>query len=218
MIDLQKEIYIISGLGADERVLQKLNFGTYIPKHICWIKPLTGEKLDNYAKRLSAQISTTDPIIVGLSFGGIVAVELSKIFSSSKIILLASVKTKFELPFYFRLAGILKLHRLLPATFFSVSNKLTEWIFGISSNEEGILLKSILSETDTDFTVWAIDQILTWKNTSAPSDCYHIHGEADRILPLIFVDCNYVIKKGGHFMTMNKHEEINQQLNKVLNY
>lgn len=216
MIDLQKEIYIISGLGADERVLEKLSYGEYIPTYIHWIKPLVGEKLGGYIKRLSSQIRASNPIIVGLSFGGIVAVELSKLYPSSKLILLASAKTKYEIPYYLRMAAVLRLHKLLPSKIFSNSNKITEWLFGIKQKEEKKLLKNILEETDIDFMAWAIDQILSWKNTIVPFNFYHIHGDTDRILPLRFINCNYIIKNGGHFMTMNKYEEINQILRKVL--
>jgi hypothetical protein len=36
----------------------------------------------------------------------------------------------------------------------------------------------------------------------------HIHGTADKILPIHFTKPNFKIKGGGHFMTLNKHSEI----------
>lgn len=51
-----KEIYCVSGLGADERVFQKLKFQGYQPVHIQWIEPKPGETIADYAQRLTTQI------------------------------------------------------------------------------------------------------------------------------------------------------------------
>jgi pimeloyl-ACP methyl ester carboxylesterase len=73
-----KDIYCISGLGADERVFQKLKFQGYQPIHIKWLEPEAGENIANYTQRLTTQIKAEKPILIGLSFGGIIAVEMSK--------------------------------------------------------------------------------------------------------------------------------------------
>lgn len=71
-----KDIYCVSGLGADERVFQKLKFQGYQPVHICWVEPNLEESIAEYAKRLTIQIKSERPILIGLSFGGIMAVEI----------------------------------------------------------------------------------------------------------------------------------------------
>ena len=140
-----KEIYIFSGLGADQRVFQKIDFSGFNPVFIKWKIPLENESTASYANRLTEQITNERPILIGLSFGGIMAVEVAKLIKAEKIILIASVKTKNDIPFYYRLAGLLRIHKIIPVKFFKKNNFLTNWFFGVENAEEKKLLKRIHS-------------------------------------------------------------------------
>ncbi|MCP9751582.1 alpha/beta hydrolase, partial [Ferruginibacter sp. HRS2-29] len=89
-----KTIYLFSGLGADERVFKYLKFPGHHIVHIKWITALRNEPLAAYAKRLLEQVSTEHPILIGLSFGGIMAIEVSKLIPTEKVIIIASVKNR----------------------------------------------------------------------------------------------------------------------------
>lgn len=213
---MAKELYIFSGLGADERVFQNLDFSDFSTTFIKWIIPHEDEAIENYATRLLDQISTTKPTLIGLSFGGIMAIEVAKQIDTKKVIVIASAKTKNEIPFYYRFAGKLGLHKLLPIRLLKSSNFITNWFFGTSSEFDKLLLKQILKDTDPTFLKWAIGKIVLWKNLSPPKNIFHIHGTSDRILPLIFVKSNFKVKNGGHLMTLNQEKELNQILRSQL--
>jgi pimeloyl-ACP methyl ester carboxylesterase len=213
---LSKNAYILSGLGADERVFQGIDFFAHKITFIKWIPPLKKETIENYATRISAQIKSTKPTLIGLSFGGIVAIEIAKQIEIEKIILIASVKSKNEIPFYYRIAGQINLHKIFPARLLKSSNFISNWFFSTKSAFDKQLLKRILHETDPKFLKWAIDKIVKWKNTSSIKNIYHIHGTYDKILPIQFVSCNLKIKKGGHLMTLNKVKELNKVLKEQL--
>ncbi len=213
---MRNEVYIFSGLGADERVFQRLDFSGYSTTFVKWIVPQDKETIEQYATRLLDQITTTKPTLIGLSFGGLIAVEVAKQIETEKVILIASAKTKHEIPFYYRIAGQLGLHKLLPTRFLKSSNSITNWFFGTSSTFDKKILKQILIETDPTFLKWAIDKVARWKNQTQTKNIFHIHGTSDRILPLSFIKCNSTIKNGGHLMTLNKSEELNQILRKQL--
>ncbi|MDN3707433.1 alpha/beta hydrolase [Myroides ceti] len=213
---MTKEIYIFSGLGADERVFKNLDFSGFHPVFIKWIIPQKTEKIEEYAKRLLDQIKTTKPILIGLSFGGIIAVEVAKQIKTKNIILLASAKIKNEIPFYYRYFGMFGIHKFLPVKLLKTSNFITNWIFGTKSISEKQLLKEILIDTDEVFLEWAIDKIICWQNKTEPTNIFHIHGTADYILPLCFIRTDAVIKDGGHLMTLNKADEINKILQEKL--
>lgn len=100
-----KNIYLISGLGADERVYQYFKFERYILVHIKWISLNSESTLKNYVHEISKQITDLEPIIIGISFGGIVAQELGSIFPNSKIIIINSIYNKSELRFLYRILG-----------------------------------------------------------------------------------------------------------------
>ncbi len=74
------KMYLIGGLGADERVFKylSLEFKTEI---IQWIEPMPKEKISAYALRVSQQINQNEEFgILGVSIGGIVAIEISNIY------------------------------------------------------------------------------------------------------------------------------------------
>ncbi|MVZ64118.1 alpha/beta hydrolase [Sphingobacterium humi] len=207
---LAKELYIFSGLGADERVFQRLDFSGFSVTFIKWLEPLDRETIENYTTRLLDQVTTVNPILIGLSFGGMIAVEAAKQIDTERVILLSSAKTKHEIPFYYRFAGSLSLHKLLPTWTLKKPNILTNWFFGTHSAFDRQLLKQILTDTDADFLKWAIDKIVCWKNRTLPINIFHVHGTDDRILPLKFIAYDKAIKNAGHLMTLNRAEELNK--------
>ncbi|MEO5562023.1 MAG: alpha/beta hydrolase, partial [Chitinophagaceae bacterium] len=164
--------------------------------------------IEAYSRRLCDQIKTEEPILIGLSFGGMIAVEVAKWITTEKIILIASAKSRKEIPFYYKLAGFLKLHKLLPAKLLTRPNRLAFWLFGTTNKQEEKLLSDILAETNPVFLNWAIDKIINWKNTITPENIWHIHGSADRILPIAFIKPNVRVSHGGHFMALNKAKEL----------
>jgi pimeloyl-ACP methyl ester carboxylesterase len=211
-----KNVYIFSGLGADKRVFQKMDFSEYNATFVDWILPSKSENIESYAKKLTEQIKHEKPILIGLSFGGIIATEIAKIIDTEKIILIASAKTKSEIPNYFRISGKLKLHKLLPAKLMKMPNFFSFWFFGTENENDKKILREILKDTNENFLKWAIDKIVNWKNETKHKNIIHIHGSADRILPINFVDCQIKVKNGGHFMTLNKAKELNEILKREI--
>ncbi|MEA5404462.1 alpha/beta hydrolase [Arcicella sp. DC2W] len=213
-----KSIYVFSGLGADERVFKKLDFTGFDVTFIHWITPNSNETIENYALRLIEQIKTNNPILIGLSFGGMMATEVAKLIDTEKIIIIASAKTQQEIPFYYRFAGMLKLHRLIPIVVLKTPNFFSNWLFGTSNKEDKEMLASIMLDTDEVFLIWAIDKIVNWKNDIVHKNLKHIHGTSDRILPYCLVKSDIKVNGGGHLMTLNKAEELTKVIRNLLNY
>lgn len=207
---MKKSLFIFSGLGVDERIFQMLDLSDYSVTFIKWIEPKNKETIEQYAFRLLEQITVLNPILVGVSFGGMMAVEVSKLIDVTKLILISSAKKKAEIPFYYRLAGKLGLHNLMFLKIMKNSNFVTNWFFGAKSPFEKQLLKQILLDIDPVFLRWAIKQILNWRNEIIPQNLFHIHGTKDRILPISFANCDLKIKNGGHLMTLSHAAELSK--------
>ena len=214
---MTEKCYLLSGLGTDGTVFQYLDFEGVEVEYMEWLPPLPKETLPAYAKRMTQKITTPHPILVGLSFGGIVALEIAKQVPVKKVILISSAKERKELPWFYRFSAKLKLQKILPYTLIKRTNGFTYWLFGATSAHEKALLKEIFRKTPTTFLKWAINAILTWKNTEIYAHILHIHGDKDRILPYKNVKDTFRITGGGHSMIVNKAHEINPLINKFLN-
>ncbi|HTE28967.1 MAG TPA: alpha/beta hydrolase [Chryseolinea sp.] len=203
-----KAVYIFSGLGADHRAFQFIDFSGFDITFIRWVEPAGKESIESYSRRLTEQIESTRPILIGLSFGGLIAIEVAKFIDTEKIILISSAKTWRGIPFFYRFPGRLKFHKILPARLLRKRNIFSNWFFGIKGARERELLSEILADTEPAFLKWAIDKIVTWRNTQVPENLRHIHGTADRILPVRYVEADIKVAGGGHFMIADKAKEL----------
>jgi pimeloyl-ACP methyl ester carboxylesterase len=211
-------IYFLSGLGADERIFQKL----YLPpgyemRHIHWEAVQVNQTLESYANQLARHIDQSEPfLLAGLSFGGIVAAEISKFLRPEKLILFSSTMTRFQLPKIYRLAGKLYSDRLLPDRQILLPLQFLYWFFGPVDHESRKLIASYLKRSDPVFLRWALGQISRWHNEHAYEPHVHIHGSRDRVFPVSLTKADYVIDGGGHFSVITHADEINSILMKEL--
>jgi pimeloyl-ACP methyl ester carboxylesterase len=209
-----KSVYLLSGLGADSRVFDFLSFDYCHVRNLVWIAPEQHETIRSYAARLLQQITVKRPILVGVSFGGIIAIEIAKLVDIEKVVLISSVKTRFDIPRHFRLAGWMRLHRFVPAALFKMVNPVTYWFFGTTGASERELLKEIIKDTDIQFVEWAIASILTWTNEDMLDNLTHVHGTRDRIFPLR--TAHFKVADGGHLMIVDKAHEVTRILRKTI--
>jgi pimeloyl-ACP methyl ester carboxylesterase len=211
-----QKVYFISGLGADERAFSFLDLSFCEPVFVQWIRPLERETVPAYAVRLKEQIPETSPIIVGLSFGGMVAVEIAKVFPCNKIVLLSSAKTQKEIPFYLKSMRWLPLHKLATPGFLKAANSFAYKLMGISRRPDKILFMKMLMQADEVFIKWSVDRIINWRNNTIPERTVHIHGTKDLLLPYAFVKADYTVRGGVHLMVMNRPAEISALLKECI--
>lgn len=211
-------VYFISGLGADKRVFQKLELD---PRwniiHLNWIKPKLNESISNYARRLSAQIDTTQPFqIVGMSFGGTVAQEMSAFIRPQQIILVSSQSTGTPMNGFNR--GLISFLLASPLAGPVLKNplKITYRLFGAHTEEEKQMLKAILKGTNTRFMKWALRRLTGWKRSERVAGSYQIHGTADQLVKAKYVTPDHWIEGGEHLMIFSRAAEISPLLNRQL--
>ena len=211
-----KKVYFIAGLGADRRVFSFLDLSFCEAVYVDWIKPLDKESLEGYAHRLRKKIPEAHPIIVGLSFGGMLATEMAKAEPAMKAIIISSNKTAKEFPIYLRIGKYVPFYRWMSGDMMKRSARWIKWVFGRNGPEQKKVYFEILRDTDTDFTKWAIDAILNWRNQEVPKNVIHLHGTADRLLPHRLVKADYIVKGGNHVMPMDSHVEVSALLKKLI--
>jgi len=210
----RKTVYLFSGLGADSSVFMNLKLPGYHKVYITWVPALPKETITEYASRIKSQITVDNPDIIGLSFGGIVAVEVSKQIKVNKMVLISSVKTKSELnrvQFFFMKLG---LYRIIPGPLINRTNFLTYRYFGARSPKDKKTLTHLLENTDVSFFRWALKSIACWDNETSPERTIQINGTADRVITTGRVHADYRIKGGGHLMVYNKADTISKIITK----
>jgi len=210
--------YFISGLGADKRIFSKIDLGPDLNIiHLDWIPFSKNQSLKNYAEQLGRKIDTATPfVVIGVSFGGMIATEIAKLLEPSKTIIISSTVFNNQFSWIYQLSGRLNLIKFIPAWLLKSSNKLTQnYYFGTKLQEDKALLKKIIEDTDPHFLKWAIGAILKWENNIKPKNLIHIHGGNDKIFPIKKVAPDYTIDSGSHFMVYQKAEEISVLINKL---
>ena len=215
-----EDVYFVSGLGADERVFKLLDAKGYNPVHIQWIEPERGEPIGDYAQRLAKQMvadDAEDPTVIGLSFGGLIAVEMARHIPDAKVVLLSSAKTADEVPFYFRWFRWFPIHRIFPfKTLLWMGYWVAYWLFSAETVEERKLLRAILVDTEPNFLKWALHRVVVWDNQTVPEQITHVHGGCDRIFPRRFVKPDILLEDGGHLMVLNRAAQVSRILDRLI--
>lgn len=211
-------LYCISGLGADERIFANFTLENYKIEYIHWIPPRECESMAKYARRLLNSITITVPFsLLGVSFGGILAIELAQIIDPERVIIVSSYKNHQELPWYYRIGKKLRLQKLIPARLIRYAGCLNSYLNGADHAEERRLLDDMLASADLPLFFWSLDRILNWENREPlPPNLIHIHGTADRLLPIRYVDADIAIEGGSHLMIYNRADEVAAIVNRIL--
>lgn len=209
------KIYCLSGLGADKKAFQYLTIENAELIHIEWIDPLPHESLENYAQRLfEINIKDEQYNLMGLSFGGMLAQEFSKLQTPKNLILISTISSRKDLPTFLKIAGAIKLHRIIPNRLIKSVNFITRYLFGTQDPKVDKLFRQIQKDTDPSYVKWAIDAILSWNNKQQINSI-RLHGDNDKLLPLKYKVDNQ-IKTGGHLMLIDHAAEVSSIINKQL--
>lgn len=208
------KLYAISGLGADHRVYDQLHLNCPV-QHLTWLEPKNKEEISQYALRMASQIQKTGPFgIMGVSFGGLVAVEMSKLLKPQLTILISSAETKNELPLLYRFFGMTRIITLIPHFFFMPPKRLMHWVFGAINKG---LLSEILNDADSRFTRWALQALCSWRNQLALANpVLRIGGAKDKLLPPRYTGESTILDEGEHFMIVDRADEISEIINQKL--
>lgn len=211
-------VYCIPGMGVNERLFRNLKLNNCQIHHIKWETPYKNETLPDYALRLAKQIDTTQPYaLIGVSFGGMCCVEISKKLNPLKTFIISSSKFDGELPLKITFWRKLPLYRLFRDGFYKNAVMVAKKQFGVITEEQKTSFRRMLDEAPENYFNGAVHCIVKWENKVRPEKLIHIHGNADRVLPhRKVVGCDYTIQGGTHFMIINKGEEISGIINKEL--
>ena len=209
-----KTLYLIPGTGADHRFFSRLQLDIKT-QVIEWTEWGNAQTIREYAEVLSLQIDKEESFgILGVSFGGMLAVEMSKFLHPEKLILISSAKSYKELPLMVRIARRVGAHYFISPFLIKII-PFAGKIFGVSKKDKRFFDKMI-DGTPAGHLKKTIRSILYWRNTTLPSNLIHIHGSKDKVIPIKKIEKPATIEGGGHFMVYNMANEVSREINRFL--
>ena len=208
-------IYFLPGLAANPSIFKNIHldpdrFEMYFLE---WMIPFEEESISEYALRFCTKVKHENAVLVGVSFGGIIAQEMNLVHNFRKIIIISSVKTRQELPLHLQLAGKTRAYKLIPTSFFAQNiDLLSKYAFGKPIVNRLDLYKQYLSITDKRYLDWAIKQVVSWNQDKSDPNLVHIHGDRDIIFPIENIKTCVIVEGGTHIMILNKYRWLNKNL------
>ena len=122
------------GLAANPQIFKFLRLpSSFSLKFISWIDPQENETIEEYSKRLCLLVKDKHPVLMGVSFGGIMVQEMAKHISCRKVIIVSSVKSKKEFPLHMRFGNKTKAYKLLPTSMINNVENFISFVFGPSA-------------------------------------------------------------------------------------
>ena len=155
----KKHIYFMPGLGANPKIfeyilLPKDRFAIHLLE---WKIPVTEEEsIEDYAQRMAGEIKHQNPVLLGVSFGGVLVQEIAKIIAVEKVILVSSIKSHHELPNRLKLLQKTKGYKFFPAKIIENFEKYKKYFLGDFLRKRADIYTKYLSVNDAKYLKWAL--------------------------------------------------------------
>lgn len=211
-------VYFVPGLAASPLIFERIVlpddfFEMYFLE---WIIPDKNETIEKYTKRMLEQVKHDNPVLIGVSFGGIIVQEMAKWIPVQKLIVISSVKSNTEFPRRMKWARSTRIYKLLPTKWVSNIELLAKFAFGKTVVHRMDLYKKYLSVRNPVYLDWALEQIILWKQQGQISGIVHIHGDKDDVFPIKYIANCIVVKGGTHILILNKYKWLNENLPEII--
>jgi pimeloyl-ACP methyl ester carboxylesterase len=205
------------GMAASSLIFEniKLPESDFTIHYLEWIVPQKKESLTSYVSKLSKLVAHENPILIGVSFGGIIVQEMAKQIAVEKLILISTVKSNKEFPRRIRFSKTTGLHKIFPTSLIQSFELWSKYSFGISSNKIA-LYKKYLSVNSSIYLDWALDVIVNWEQEDSLPGLIHIHGDEDPIFPIKYINDCIIVPGGTHIMIVNRYRWFNEHLPELI--
>jgi pimeloyl-ACP methyl ester carboxylesterase len=210
-------VYFLAGIGGDNRIFRHIQLPPGFEIHeLKNIQPERDETIGAYALRVSGQMDNSEPyVLVGLSFGGILATEIARYIHPVAIILMASVPLSSQLPSRYTSAAAQLLHDKIPVGGYKILS-LVNGLFRLDDSADKKLFREMVLQSDPEQIRWAMGAVVHWQNDRLPESLYHIHGERDEVFPVSLTRPTHIVAGAGHMLLLTHYQEINRILEEIL--
>jgi esterase/lipase len=205
------------GMAANSTIFENIVLpSNFIVHYLEWVIPYKDETIADYSKRLLENVKHENPVLIGVSFGGIMVQEMAKHIQVKKVIIISSIKSNQELPKRMIFAKYTKAYKILPTSIINNVEMLAKYAFGNNVTKRLKLYEKYLSIRDKYYLDWSLSQIINWKQKVSNPDIIHIHGDKDPVFPINHIKTCIVVKDGTHIMIINKFKWFNENLPAII--
>lgn len=194
-------IYLLPGMTADYPIYSRLTPLLQNTSVVNFIAPRDRESLTDYAERMAGQFPP-QCYIVGVSFGGILALEISRIAKPVGCILISSICNPNELPPWFRVGRVFGGRNCSRAL--SAVGNLAAFVPRTIRTKSTMRATKLTGSPGT-WHRWATSAVLDWEPENKPisSPLLHIHGDADKTFPIRYTSPNVIVPNGQHALPIS---------------
>lgn len=210
-------IYAIPALGTTGDIFQYLHIKNAKIIVLDWPKLNRNDTMHTYAEKFLPSINRLEPFyLMGVSLGGMLCSEVSLLAKPKKTIIISSCKCSNEIPEPVQLLSEFPLHDYLGEKLLRELTINSRQILGFDKSYLPQFKKMVYSMQPGYFRN-TIHCVANWKNNLCKrDDIIHLHGDADKLLPISNVKPDYVIKGGTHAMVVNNANQISVILNSLI--
>ncbi|WP_240607699.1 alpha/beta hydrolase [Marixanthomonas spongiae] len=211
-------VYFIPGMAAGKEIFKNIKlpedrFKTHILE---WLIPEKDEPIALYAKRMAERVKAPNSVLVGVSFGGVVAQEMAQYLTLKNLIIISSVKSEKELPTRMKFARKTGAYKLIPTRLVLSADDLTKFSIGPRSKKRLQLYQEFLHVRNKQYLDWAIKNMVKWQRKEPMENVVHIHGDKDVVFPIKNIDDCVTLEGGTHIMLLNKGTKISEKLVEII--
>lgn len=210
-------VYFLPGLAASSAIFERIKLPENYHCHFLeWNIPFKNESIQSYVKRFLEQINEENPVLIGVSFGGIIVQEMAKIINTKKTIIISSIKSADEMPNRLKITKKTKLYKIFPTGIFKDLEKLNKIAIFETLKKKINLYKKYMKVNDKVYLDWAIENVLNWNRKIPEESIIHIHGTKDNVFPIKNLK-NYIpVKDATHILVLSHFQWLNKFLPKII--
>ena len=210
------KLYVVSGLGADFKVLEKITFPENMEVvFLNWMMPELKEEFLHYIKRMADRIDDSEPFsLLGYSFGGLIVQEIDKIKPAEKVVILGSIKSDKEKSRFIKFGEVSRLTKYLPQGMFNVKSAAVYSLARSIVDPKNPKLMDYFTVRDTYYLKWSIEKVSNWKFAENPK-VIQILGSKDIVFPVKYSKPDYVVENGTHLFPATKPKQVSKILAEI---
>ncbi len=198
----------LPGVGVDARLFapqRALPFRFRVP---AWLPIRPGEELPGYADRMAVRLGRAD-VLVGISFGGILAQELAARVGARLVIGIATARHRRDVPRLVRFSEVVsrKIPQLRRP---GAAVELGRAFFGDLPAPTRRRMVAMLAEADPRFVRGAARMVGGWEGCEVPCRALFLHGREDLVIRPRSFEPDVWVEGAGHLVNVTHADRVNR--------